>query len=118
MGWVGVLSYIVKIGKMPKKPGVVHSQLPINISMYYPNLPHRPFAAYCFYLVYYNLKETIMKLVESNLKIKSTAALRQEIIKELTQPDKSLELLLAESSQNETKDIETDSDREGDRVRE
>lgn len=121
MGWVGVLFYIDNMDKMPKNLGVVHSQLPINISMYYPILQHRPLAVYCFYLVYYKLQETIMKIyeptiIESELKIKSTASLREEIIKELTQPDKSLSLLLL-GNIDEIKSNEPDCDREGDTAR-
>lgn len=51
--------------------------------------------------------------VETQLKVKSTASLRQEIISELTQPDKSLELLLSERESDEAQDNESDSDREG-----
>lgn len=51
--------------------------------------------------------------VETKLKVKSTASLRQEIISELTQPDKSLELLLSERESDEAQDNESDSDREG-----
>jgi len=51
--------------------------------------------------------------VETQLKVKSTASLRQEIISELTQPDKSLELLLLEVDQDEAKDNQPDSYRKG-----
>jgi hypothetical protein len=54
--------------------------------------------------------------VESELKIKSTASLREEIIKELTQPDKSLSLLFSENP-NEAEGNESDCDREGDTAR-
>lgn len=39
--------------------------------------------------------------IESNLIIKSTAALREEIISELTMPDKSLSILLEETQEKE-----------------
>ena len=47
--------------------------------------------------------------VETQLKVKSTASLRQEIISELTQPDKSLVELLNLND----KDQSQDSDRVG-----
>ena len=55
-------------------------------------------------------------IIESELKIKSTASLREEIIKELTQPDKSLSLLLL-GNIDEIKSNEPDCDREGDTAR-
>jgi hypothetical protein len=51
--------------------------------------------------------------VETQLKVKSTASLRQEIISELTQPDKSLELLLSKRESDETEDKQQDSYRKG-----
>jgi len=53
-----------------------------------------------------------MKLVETDLKIKSTAALRQEIIKELTQPDKSIEKLIQDSELDD-QDSQQDNNRVG-----
>lgn len=40
------------------------------------------------------MKLSEQNMVEVDLKVKSTAALREEVIKELTQPDKSINLLL------------------------
>lgn len=64
-----------------------------------------------FPLVYNTLKETIMKqsptMLQSNLIMKSTAELREEIISELTMPDKSLSSLLQDiedQDNHETKD--------------
>lgn len=46
-------------------------------------------------------------IVESHLHIKSTAALREEIISELTSPDKSLSSLLEEKEEKD--DYETEN---------
>jgi len=88
--------------------------------MYYPILSLRPHAtssscwqSYCE-AVYYILKETtIMKKqktsIDSELRVKSTAKIREEVIEELTMPDKSLVLLLqAEVDNNDDQTEETE----------
>lgn len=52
-----------------------------------------------------------MTLIQSELQIKATASLRKEIIKELTQPDKSLSFLIKEK--DETENNEQVRDRKG-----
>jgi len=50
--------------------------------------------------------------INSELNIKAVAALRNEVILELTQPDRPMSYLMEQN--NETKDDEQDSDRERD----
>jgi hypothetical protein len=48
--------------------------------------------------------------INSELNIKAVAALRNEVILELTQPDRPMSYIMEQN--NETKDNEQDSDRE------
>jgi len=48
--------------------------------------------------------------INSELSIKAVAALRNEVILELTQPDRPMSYIMEQN--NETKDNEQDSDRE------
>jgi hypothetical protein len=85
--------------------------------MYYPILSLRPHAtssscwqSYCE-AVYYILKETTImkkdkKQIDSELRVKSTAKIREEVIEELTMPDKSLALLLQAEIENNNDQIE------------
>ena len=59
------------------------------------------------------MKTKTDNFIETQLKIKSTASIRQEVINELTQPDRSLELLLSEIDSDEAKDTNQDSYRKG-----
>lgn len=57
------------------------------------------------------MKNKTVPMVESSLVIKSTASLREEIIHDLIQPDKSLNYLLKEINEDETKNKSSFCDR-------
>jgi hypothetical protein len=64
------------------------------------------------------MKETTImkkdkKQIDSELRVKSTAKIREEVIQELTMPDKSITCLLELENNDETQNDENSRDGEG-----